>query len=147
MKAAIKKALDELKLQNGKLMPQIVIDAARPKESVLHGEFTWDAKDALRKNLQREAGELIQAYKVTIIVGDRSVKCRNFVSLSSDRISGGGYRQINSVLDDEMLRQVLIADALGELETFRLKYHRLNELAGLFAEIDKIQQHDEQKAA
>jgi len=65
---------------------------------------------------------------------------RAFVSLSADRVTGGGYRSLHSVLDNELLAAIMLRDALAELRRFRVKYNRLKSLAPVMAVIEKLEQ-------
>lgn len=141
MKAEVKRALDELKARNGNrpLLRAEVIEAARDRNSPLHSYFTWNKDEALRKNLLREAGELIREYHFIVHAPTgEPYKTRHFVSLTSDRAVGGGYRVLTDVLSDDRMREQLLADAMAELEAFQIRYRKLNELASLFVEIDRV---------
>lgn len=142
MRAAIRAELDRLKAKSkdGRLMPRAVIAAARSPKSPLHAAFTWDKNKALEQNLLREAQTLIAEYTVVMMHGDKAIKTRHFVSLTTDRRNGGGYRVVSEVLDDETMTRQLLADALAELASFQAKYRRLSELAGVFAEIERVQE-------
>ncbi len=61
-----------------------------------------------------------------------------WVSLSKDRPAGGGYRPLVRVLSHADQRQMLLSDAVRDMEYFRKKYHMLKELAGVFAAMRKI---------
>lgn len=138
MKAAIRAELDRLKQKDGRLMAQAVIDAARPKDSIMHDEFTWDRDEALEKNLLTEARHLISEYMVCITVGDRSVRTRHFVSLLSDRKIGGGYRPIQEVMGDSEMRQQILDDALNALAALQSRYRHLAELAEVFSALERV---------
>jgi hypothetical protein len=151
MREAIKVELDRLKARspNGLLTVGVVLEAARLKTNPLHDwpGFTWDAREALKKNLESEARELIREYMVVIVTPSGPVRTRHFVSLASDRVIGGGYRLISEVLDDEAMSAQLLADALAELESFQVRYRRLQELVGVFREIDAVRErHPPQRA-
>lgn len=142
MKAEIKRELDRLKARapEGKLTIATVIDAARDRHSVLHDAFTWDARDALKANLENEARALLREYQIVIITPSGPISTRHFVSLSSDRQTGGGYRYVQDVLSDEAMSVQLLQDALAELAAFQQRYNRLEQLAGIFKELSALQE-------
>jgi hypothetical protein len=79
------------------LTPGAVVEAARPKDSPLHGEFEWDNKKGGEKYREMQARRLIQVY--VIRAGPRTE--RGFVSVmmgpkSSDR----EYQPVHLVRDD-----------------------------------------------
>ena len=63
---------------------------------------------------------------------------RAFVSLSTDRMAGGGYRTLQSVMSDEQLRNQMLRDALGELRAVEQKYRRIERLSPVFAAVDRV---------
>ena len=64
---------------------------------------------------------------------------RQIVSLSIDRVNdGGGYRDLDTVMSSPPLREVLLSDALTELERARLKYEGLTELARVWSEVRRV---------
>lgn len=121
----------------GLLRPADVVQAARPSTSILHPHFEWDDTEAAEKYRLNQARALIRV-TVEYIAPGRSGPDRVFVSLSPDRSFGRGYRTIVSVLSDSDMRAQLLADAITELETFRRKYARLNELSEVFAAARKV---------
>jgi AMMECR1 domain-containing protein len=91
--------------------------------------------------LKQQAEELITGYYFTLVhpVNGEKVRTRAFVSLTTDRKNGGGYRGIVGVLSDADLKAQLIADAMADLAAFKQRYKHLHELASLFGEIEKLE--------
>lgn len=123
------------KAGGGVLMPEAVVEAARPAASPLHSRFEWDDTAAAHAHRLWQARQLIS---ITINVCPRSKSDEQvWVSLTPDRKGEGGYRSLVTVLSDPDMRAQLLADALEELSIFRAKYKHLRELAEVFAAIDK----------
>lgn len=122
--------------RDGVLNPARVVEAAKPKSSPLHECFTWDDSLAAHQHRLWEARMLIRT-RVTILEHE-TTETRVFVSLSTDRGSDGGYRELVAVLGDEDQTEQLLQDALEELEIFRAKYSKLKKLAGIFEALDKV---------
>ena len=120
----------------GLLLPQTVVESARPIRSPLHSRFEWDDSTAGEKYRIWQARQLIRV-AVEMIPGMASTT-EVFVSLSSDRIDGNGYRIQTEVFKDEDLRNQLLQDALDELEIFKIKYRRLVELNKVFSAIKAV---------
>jgi hypothetical protein len=140
--AEIKKELDRIQAQSktGRLHWQDVVSAARNKTNVLHGYFDFDKERAMEAYLQQQAEDLIGRYATVIITNDGDkVRTRNYVSLSIDRQSGGGYRAIVDVLSDEDLKAQLLADAFADLAAFKERYKKLQELGEVFEAIQKVE--------
>ena len=129
------KVVEELKRianeHSGLLQPAIVVQEARPSNSPLHSHFEWDDSQAAEKFRIQQARQLINIVVETVPGLKEPVPV--FVSLTPDRArDGGGYRLLTTVLTDKMSKELLLQDALNELEVFQRKYARLKELAALF---------------
>lgn len=119
---------------DGLLVPELIVEHARPRKSPLHRFFVWDDTDAAALYRVWQARQMLRTSVIFAeINGDRR-PIRVFVSLKSDREQeAGGYREVVVVLNDPDLRQQMLKDALEELRTFELKYAHLKELAKIFA--------------
>lgn len=110
--------------------------------STLHACFEWDDAKAGAEHRLWQARRLIALHIVTV-TGERKT-----VSLTVDRKNGGGYRQIEDVARTPNLRERMLQDALNELRRVRAKYQSLQELASVFAEIERAdKQHGSESAA
>jgi hypothetical protein len=135
---AIANELERIRRANGGLLrPEDVVAAARPRGSLLHGQFEWDDARAADEYRLWQARQLIRVAVTVLPQTDRPI--RAYVSLRTDRtVAGGGYRSLCDVLSDGQLREQLLAEALDDLETFRTKYGRLRELAPVFAAARRV---------
>jgi hypothetical protein len=130
--------LNQIAAQNeGMLRPADVVSFASNPSTVLHGCFTWDNTEAAEAWRLQQARQLI---RVTVIVlpGDHPLKSRAYVSLKEDRYNDQGYRAMVDVMSDGRLKEILLAEALIEAQTFMAKYESLKELSLVFAEIRKV---------
>lgn len=138
---AAKAELDTIKAKapRGVLLPKMVIKEAQKKDSALHKYFTWDKESGWQKNLMVEAQEVISQYTIKVITQNgQEREVRKYVSLSIDRVAGGGYRALTDVVSNADLRKVLLEDALRELETFQAKYQKLKELKPVFFAAESV---------
>lgn len=123
----------------GILQPVSVVDAARAPESPLHSQFQWDDSVAAHQHRLFQARQLIRVCVTMIPNGNSDSPDCVWVSLKQDRIlPNGGYRPLVTVLSNATLREALLAEALSELETFKEKYGRLQELSELFRVASKV---------
>lgn len=123
----------------GRLHPKHVVDAARDPKSPLHDKFEWDDRKASEAYRLQQATELIR--QVTFLPSGAKEPIRAYVSLSSDRLSRGGFRATVDVLNDAQLKAVMIEDAKQELAAFQQRYDKLRKIAqfkGVFRAIDRI---------
>ncbi len=117
------------------LRPVEVVEwAAENKDSDLYRALEWDDPTAAHQHRLWQVRQLIMIHVTT---EDRTPL---LVSLSIDRRNeGGGYRAISDVADHPDLREIMLADALAELERVQTKYARVQELAEVWREADKVQ--------
>lgn len=131
--------LDRLASEGGGLLlPSAVVQSAEAEDSPLHGWFQWDDDKAAHGYRLWQARELIRV-SVTIVerpVG-KPIEVRAFVSLRSDRTTGGYRRTVDVIRDAEQFDEML-ADALAELKQLRAKYSSLKQLAPVFSALDGV---------
>jgi hypothetical protein len=116
------------------LDPEFVLLHAADETSALHPFFEWDDTEAAREYRLIQARGLIRM--AVVVLPARNEPVRAFVSLSTDRSCGGGYRRTRDVLDDPELRAVMLQDALAELRLIQRKYSHLQELSALWQALE-----------
>jgi hypothetical protein len=135
------KRLAELHNGNDEITPEIVLDDAKDRSSPLHGLFNWDNKTAAHQHRLWQARHLLRSVIVIYDVSpDRPPEeMHAYVKLTAledeDRTP---YYAMPRVLSDKDLRARLIAQALHEVEAWRMRYERLTELGEIFAAIDRL---------
>lgn len=134
---AIRAELEAL-ASGGLINPHTVVDRARDPDSALHDKFTWDDTEAAANWRLEEARRLIRVFVIQPVT-ENAEPVRAFVSLSSDRKHGGGYRALADVLSDEELKAQLLTDALAELNVFKAKYARVRELQPVFKAAERAE--------
>lgn len=112
---------------------------AHPK-SELYNHIEWDRDEAA---LQWQFQQIRQLIKLHIVTDDGEPE---IVSLSIDRVRpGGGYRNIEDVVADKDLSEVMLDDALAELDRMRVKYRFVKELTSVWDEADKVRSRVKRK--
>jgi hypothetical protein len=101
--------MDIAKKNGGILQVDSVLEEAKDESSPLHSHFEWDDSVAAEAHRRYQARVLIQRCKITIVEAEPTT-VRAFVSLQSDRESGGGYRMTTKVMDDQVMREELLRD-------------------------------------
>jgi len=128
------KELNRISEENGGLLlPENVIKAARSKTSPLHRRFEWNNTKAAQEYRLWQARHLISVC-VQVLPGVTE-PVSVFMSLSSDRSSGGGYRTTVSVCFNAERREQMLQDALHDLNTFQRRYASVHQLAKVFSAI------------
>ncbi len=112
----------------GLLMPEDVVEAARNEDSPLHNRFEWDDGEAAERYRLWQARLLINVSVQYVDNGKhRQIPTKVFVHLSTDQKSGG-YRQFVDVMASPVQREQLLMDSLAIMRSFQEKYKRLSEL-------------------
>lgn len=142
-KERVREELEQLRINNGGefVAPAVVVDyAKRNKRSALHKEFEWNNTKAAQQFRLEQARHLIRLYVNVIETENGDIPARMYVSLERDRKRSGGYRTLTSVMTNAELRAQLLQQALDELQRVRRKYQTLQELAPIFAAMDRVVQ-------
>lgn len=116
--------------EQGKLTPEELVNASRDAKSPLHGMFEWDDTVAAEKYREVQARKIIRS--IEVVLEDSPIPQRAFQTVEPKV-----YQTIERVMDSGQMREILIKNAMRELEAFRRKYARLTELAKVFEAIDK----------
>lgn len=130
----IKDELLNLQAASGGLLKaeEAVAWASNNQESALYRSLEWDDVKAGHEYRVWQVRRLI-AIHITTKEG-----VRQMVSLTIDRIDGGGYRDINAVISSPEMRTVMLADALAELDRVKLKYESLRELTEVWDAANRV---------
>lgn len=96
------------------------------KKSALYAALNWDDADAAEQHRRWQVRQLIVVHIVDPTGG------RRFVSLSIDRKDGGGYRPMDQVLARQDFREILLNDALADLQRLEARYKHLQELGAVW---------------
>lgn len=120
---------------------EVVEWARRHTKSALHAAIEWDDETAADEFRLWQVRRLVHLHIVT------DGGAPQMVSLSIDRTNGGGYRNAEEVARVANLREIMLADALADLERVQAKYARVSELAQVWAEADKVRATRRKKAA
>lgn len=119
-----------------RLNPETLVEVSRPEDAPLHKCFTWD---------DRKAADLYRKQEATILI--RQIEVENetesgeaYESMAFHTLGRGtGYEFIDDIMEDGGKVVTLLSLALKELESFRVKYRHLKELAEILAAIDRLE--------
>jgi len=134
---------EKLEKKHGEITPEIILDDARKKSSVLHGCFEWDDGKAAEKYRLSQARYIICNLVVSVESKDEEQKkTRAFVNVSAQSMSGnkGSFVSIGNAISNEEMRKNVLQNALIELLAFKKKYEELEELQKIFVAIDDFEQ-------
>jgi hypothetical protein len=128
-------AIQALENEKGELTPDQVVEAAKPKGSVLHDLFVWDKALAARAHWIQTAREIIGAVRVVVTTATTTVRTPMYVR--DPDANGQGYRSVSGLrADPAAARESLIYT----LEVASGHLRRAFDLAGPLGLADEIDQ-------
>ena len=147
--------LERLEDENGCVERKAFLDISRPVDSPTHCLFEWDDSVAAERYRLDQSRKIINDLELEVVacegesdtvhlevtqdasalVGRRSVA---FINCGDSRQSKVRYNNIVQAMSDEESRANVLRHALTELRMFQRKYNNCNELAGIFAEIERL---------
>ena len=130
--------LARIEKEKGSLTPEMVVDESREEDAPLHPVFEWNDRKAAERYRIVQAGSLIRNVTVKIEEVPRMEPVRAFVNVAPVGKRKGVFVSIKNAMTDEDGRETVVARAMAELERVKEKYKDLQELAGIFAEIDRL---------
>lgn len=124
------------------LFPLEVVTWARTNpDSALHRAIEWDNQRAADAHRLWQVRQLIQLH-VTSEDG-----APQMVSLTFDRKANGGYRSIDDVVRVPQLREIMLQDALDELNRVQAKFQKVTELTKVWEEANTVRQRSRRRRA
>lgn len=110
----------------------VVAWAKRNTRSALHRQFEWNNTKAASEFRLWQARRLIQ---INVIAEDGTPQ---LVNLSFDRQHGGGYRSLSDVASNRELSEIMLNDALAELQRVQAKYQRVRALTMVWTAVKRV---------
>ena len=114
----------------------VVRVAKRKRSSALGRLFEWDETRAATRHWEEHARYIIRSVIVVQIHQQYDRPVRAFVQIEKDDASY--YTSIAHVMSEADLREQFLERALKEMEDWAKRYADFQELAGVFAAIDKV---------
>lgn len=132
-------AFEEIRQNSGKLTPELVVDYARPKESVLHNDFEWRDGVAAEKYRQGQARQMIGAIRITSEDTQEPVRAYvNVTVVAPDELPVRSYMPMKEVLEHPDLYSQMMEDAFRDAQSFKQKYNTLERLKPVMDAMDKV---------
>lgn len=120
--------LEAIRERHGGITAEVVVDEARPEDAPLHPAFEWDDKVAAEEYRKEQARTLIRAVVIRRPEAEERAPVRAFVTVKEE--SGSTiYTSTVAALSDPDLRAQVLRRALRELDSWRQRYHDLEEVA------------------
>ncbi len=131
--------IERLQQTQGKATPEEILKVAKPADSPLHSYFEWDNSVAAHKFRLQQAADLVRSIDLVRVDNmEAPPKARAFASVVLRGEEGRSYVHVKDALSDPEYRGQLLTEARQEMESFRVRYAGLQELARVFSAIKKV---------
>ena len=135
--------LDKIKDDNGGVLTAgIVVQKAKSKRSKLHPAFEWDDAKAADEFRLNQARNMMNSIEVVYPEHPKQRPVRKYHVVTEkpkmDQPARKVYQTTREIMQDPIMRDEVLANAIREALSFRRKYAELQELAGVFAALDEF---------
>jgi hypothetical protein len=102
-RAELAQELESIRLANGgQLSPKVVVDAARPHNSILHNYFEWDDDVAGELYREAQARKLIKIIRIEVSVEARHIIVPKYQVAERGEDDDGSYEPVTMIMSDEL---------------------------------------------
>lgn len=141
-----------LEEQFGQVTPENLLESSRPEEAVMHKCFEWDDSVAAERYRKQQAYSMISNL-IKVVIRHESkpepsseIKTRAVVNVSSDR-GKGRFVSVERAMSDGEMHEIVLRNAIRELEEFKAKYRNLRELKEVFEALRVVKERVMEVAA
>ena len=134
---------------DGELRPRVVVEASRPEDHPLHPVFEWRDERAAQLYRDDQARHLIRSVRVVTPAEDVEQAPGlqiQYVAVSRPQDGDRVYVEASRAMSDADMRQQVLEEAVRLLRGIRARYGHLEELAEVFAVIERVDRVEEPAA-
>ena len=141
--------------EDGTVNASMLLEYSRPEDSETHGLFEWNDGIAAEKWRMYQSGRIINQLEVELVempnekehvvvspiesAPTRTVVAQAFVNIVPRATARPGeYTDVITAFRNEEMRKRVLFNSLSELEAFKRKYERYEELADVIKAIDEF---------
>lgn len=131
------KELERIKARNGgTLTAGLIVFEAKKKRNYLHSEFEWDLTKAAEEHWLEQARKMLRSVVVTYKDSPEIQATRQYVVVTeppkSDAPERKVYTSMAEALQDPVMHDEILGNAIRDAIAYRRKYAALSELAKVF---------------
>jgi hypothetical protein len=125
-------------LHQGRVTPEMVVEAARDPSSPLHSAFTWDDAQAAHEHRLTQARVLLRRVRVEIETGTRLIRVPYFTRDPEAAPQEQGYVSLARLRAQEDLSRAALVAAFGRAARALEDARSLGEALGLREEVEAL---------
>lgn len=131
-----RKAIDACRDRHGRILPKLVVEAAKNPRSPLHKEFEWDDRKAAAIQRIDRARELIREVRLMVVYDDRKIATPFYVSDPASRESA--YIPTTVAAKDEEVSESILLDELRRIESAVIRARSIAAAFDLVSHFDRM---------
>jgi len=126
---SLREHLQAIYNERGQLTPALVVDVARDEQHPLHLRFEWNDTAAAEKYRRHQAHNLIRSVRICHASpkGGEPVSIRAFHAIQDPTTRKYVYEPTAVVMQDPMVRRLLLAEMQRDWQALRRRYEELEE--------------------
>ena len=134
--------LEQIRKVHGSLTAANVLERASSPKSAMHNQFDWDDSHAGHQWRLEQARRLIRSMEfISLESPKKTYKEYSIVSLPPDvdeKAPRRVYQSTEEALQDPVMRDEILGNAIRDAISFRRKYAALQELSQVFKALDSL---------
>jgi hypothetical protein len=135
---SIESELRALEDRNGRIQPQRVVDAARPRNHPLHPYFEWDNKVAGENWRLAQARALIRTVRFEVIINETPLMTVRYLRDPDRDAKDAGYRSIVQIRNEEETARAAVVAEMSHVAAAVRRAKLVAASLGLTAKIAAI---------
>lgn len=128
---------ERLEAEYGEVTPENLLKEAEPEDSPIHKLFEWNDEKAAALYRRGQSQKIILDLRVEVEAEGEKFNVPAYVNVVSGD-ARSSYQNVIRSFQVAETRDIILARAYNELETFRLKYAKFQTFARLIDEIDSV---------
>lgn len=139
MTPAIERAIRAISDRNGgTLTPEMVVDAAKAKDSPLHSCFTWDVKRAAHAHWIDQARSLIRSVRVEVTTTNFALHVPAFVRDPGAASDAQGYVSLGRLRTDQDMARDAVVNEFSRAAAALSRAKDIAAALGLSGQIEEV---------
>ena len=132
--------LHRIEQKFGEVTPRNLLDESTPEDAVMHPCYEWDDEKAADKYRLWQSRHILSCLTVSYVQTEtpepRKIEVRAYQNVSDER--NGRFINVQSAMEQTTTRDMVLMNAIKELQMFRKKYADLSELSKIISVIDEV---------
>ena len=131
-----RQAIQACRDKTGRIIPKLVVEAAKDAKNPLHHEFNWNIKEAAQAHWEDRARELIREVKLRVTIDDKIIIAPYYVS--DPARDDSSYITTISVQKESDVAEMVLLDELKYCERAIIRARTVATVLGLLPDLERL---------